>query len=98
MPDCYFVIQTDGAGAAAASAKDVKRVHADVKQCARDNAGSLKTFVHDKTQKKVDTHIRYTTREEAEAALSSLVQCLEQKGNVVLDSGVADTAEDLGLI
>jgi hypothetical protein len=98
VPDCYFVIQTDGAGLAAPTAKDVKRVHADVKQCARDNDGSLKTFVHDKTHKKVDTHVGYTTREEAEAALGPLQQCLEEKGHVVLDSGVADTAEDLGLV
>jgi hypothetical protein len=98
VPDCYFVIQTDGAGVAAPTAKDVRRVHADVKQCAKDQDGSLTTFVHDKAHKKVDTHIGYTTREAAEAALGPLVQCLEQKGNTVLDSGVADTAKDLGLV
>jgi hypothetical protein len=98
VPDCYFVIQTDGAGVAAPSPKDVRRVHADVKQCAKDQDGLLNKFVHDKVHKKVDTHVGYKTREEAEAALEPLVQCLERKGNVVLDSGVADTAEDLGLV
>lgn len=98
MPDCYFVIQTDGAGVAAPTAKDVRQVHADVKKCASDHGGAPGKFAHDKTHKKVDTHLEYPTREEAEAALAPLRQCLEGKGNVVLDSGVADTAEDLGLV
>ena len=80
MPDCYFIIGTNP--------KDVNQVRGDVQACARANGGRPGRFDHDQGQQRARAHVTYETRQEAEAALQPLTECLESRGNEVLDSGV----------